>query len=359
MAPKRILSLDGGGLRGVATLAFLEALEARLSAEAGRPVAMHEHFDLIGGTSTGAIIAAALALGHPLEKIKQYYFRLGPNVFRGAWNRIPLLHARFPAAALKREVLDIAGERTFDSPDLLTGLAIVTKRMDTGSVWVLTNNDAAQYWDDPPDGSYVGNRHYRIADVLRASTAAPHYFDPEVIRIGDSQTGLFVDGGVSPHNNPSLLLFQLATIPSYGYGWATGADRLDITSIGTGSHRHRFAHKSFSARISVWQAVSALRSIMADCDANALTMMQALGKCETPAWINSEIGDLCGVTIPPEPLFTFRRYNLHLERDALAELGETAVTDRDLADLRDIANIKAMRRVYALAKKAAARQFGH
>ena len=59
---KRILALDGGGVRGVVALAFLKEIERALAAQAGRPVRLCDHFDLIGGTSTGAIIAAGLAL---------------------------------------------------------------------------------------------------------------------------------------------------------------------------------------------------------------------------------------------------------------------------------------------------------
>jgi patatin-like phospholipase/acyl hydrolase len=61
--PRRVLSLDGGGVRGAVNITFLEALERRIAREQGRPVLLCDWSDLIGGTSTGAIIAGALALG--------------------------------------------------------------------------------------------------------------------------------------------------------------------------------------------------------------------------------------------------------------------------------------------------------
>src|SRR4029077_17742673 len=70
---KRLLALDGGGVRGVITVAFLERMEAVLAAQEGRPVRLGDWFDLIGGTSTGAVIAGALALGHTTEDLNHFY----------------------------------------------------------------------------------------------------------------------------------------------------------------------------------------------------------------------------------------------------------------------------------------------
>jgi hypothetical protein len=355
--PKRILALDGGGLRGVASIAFLERLEERLRLDHGRPIALHEHFDLIGGTSTGSIIATGLALGQPLSEIKDHYFRLAPNVFRRAWNRIPLVHAIFSAEALQREFLGIVGDRTLAAPDLKTGLAIITKRVDTGAVWFLTNNSAAPYWNDPEDGSYIGNRHYSLANIIRASTAAPHFFDPHLIEIVKGKTaGLFVDGGVSPHNNPALALLHIATVPAYGYGWETGQDQLEITSIGTGSFRYRVERKSFSSRFAAPFAIDALRSMMSDNDTLVLMMMQTLGRCQTPWSINSEIGNLCGVCIAPEPLFTFRRYDLLLEHQWLKDELGIDMTARQLARIRDITSLSTMESIYSMASAVAEKQ---
>src|SRR6476661_6915675 len=73
--PKRLLSLDGGGVRGALTVAFLERIETLLGAHHGRDVRLGEYFDLVGGTSTGAIIAGALALGYRTSQVKDFYLR--------------------------------------------------------------------------------------------------------------------------------------------------------------------------------------------------------------------------------------------------------------------------------------------
>ncbi len=97
---KRILALDGGGVRGIVALAFLKKIERTLEAEAGRFVRLCDYFDLIGGTSTGAIIAVGLALGHTVDQIRDFYVRLAPRVFRPPWVRVPGWKAIFDARAL-------------------------------------------------------------------------------------------------------------------------------------------------------------------------------------------------------------------------------------------------------------------
>jgi patatin-like phospholipase/acyl hydrolase len=77
--PKRILSLDGGGVRGVLTLGFLKRIEDLLRTRHGRPdLTLADYFDLIGGTSTGAVIAAGLALGLDVASIRAHVPHVGP-----------------------------------------------------------------------------------------------------------------------------------------------------------------------------------------------------------------------------------------------------------------------------------------
>src|ERR1043165_8619389 len=102
--PKNVLSLDGGGVRGVISVAFLERIEAVLSAQAGNDVRLGDHFDLIGGTSTGAIIATGLALGKTTAEMKDIHHRLAPLAFRSSRFRIPFLQPKFDATGLRREI---------------------------------------------------------------------------------------------------------------------------------------------------------------------------------------------------------------------------------------------------------------
>ena len=82
-APKKILSLDGGGIRGALTLGYLKKIEDILKAKhpENKDFRMSDYFDLIGGTSTGSIIASCLAIGMSAAEIKNMYMELGDKIF--------------------------------------------------------------------------------------------------------------------------------------------------------------------------------------------------------------------------------------------------------------------------------------
>ena len=168
--PKRLLALDGGGVRGAVTVAFLEQIEHVLRKHLGKEeVHLGDWFDLIGGTSTGSIIAGALALGYTTSDILRFYLDLAPKVFRRPFWRIMGLQAKFDADALRQEIEGIVHELTLDTDKLITGLGVVTKRMDTGSPWILSNNPRAPYWEvgQRPPAVEPGARQHRGAVLLR------------------------------------------------------------------------------------------------------------------------------------------------------------------------------------------------
>ena len=353
--PKRILSIDGGGVRGVVALAYLERLEALLAAAAQKPVRICDAFDLIGGTSTGAIIATALALGYSATEIRDFYLRMGPRVFRKHWTRLPGWKSRFDAEALRRELVAVVGDRTLDSEDLQTGLGVMLKRIDAGGAWVLTNNPKAKYWETPPDRRFIGNRHYKLASIVRASTAAPHYFDPQEIEIVEGEKpALFVDGGLTPHNDPALALFLVATLPGHQIQWPLGAEKLTIVSLGTGSFRPRFEAAAIATSAGV--ALQSLMQQISESQALILTLMSWLGKGGAPWPINSEIGDLAADEPPFGGLFRFARYDIRLETEWLRNTLGAVVSERDLVMLRRFDNCDALRPIYDLARIGAERQ---
>jgi hypothetical protein len=354
---KRILSLDGGGVRGAATIAFLEQLEAQIAEIEGRPVRLGDWFDLIGGTSTGSIIAAALALGYRAAEVHDFYRKLAPSIFKRSYFRLLGWHAKFDSRNLMRELESIIGARTLDSADLITGLCIVLKRMDTGSAWIVMNNPRSAYWTTPADKSFIGNRHLPIANLVRASTAAPSYFDPELIEIAPGQPrGLFIDGGLTPHNNPALMLLLAACLPAYGLNWKLGPDNLLIVSIGTGSFRETLDPSRAMGLSALSLAIHSLAAMISESQQLVLTLMQYLGESPTAWPINSEIGNLGDTRAPTGDLFRFLRYDLRLEEKWLAdELGED-LTGAALERLREMDQPANVPRLYELGRKAAAMQ---
>ena len=354
---KRILSIDGGGVRGVLALGYLARLERHLSEQAGSPVKLCEHFDLIGGTSTGAIIATALALGHTVAEIRDFYLRLGPSVFRRPLLRLPGWQSKFDARALSHQLTAIVGDRTLDTPDLKTGLGVMLKRIDNGSSWILTNNPRSPFWEHPPDGSYIGNCDYSLARIVRASTAAPHYFDPQEIEIvKGGPAALFVDGGLTPHNDPSLALYLAAVLPGNGLGWAHGADKLTIVSIGTGAVKVHLTLPDLRRASAVTIALRALMQQISDNQRLTLTLMSWLGAGGAPWPINLEIGDLRDVLPPFGALFRFLRYDVKLDAVWLRDALGVTLTAKELARIDRFDDPAAMKILDDLGQKAAARQ---
>ncbi len=278
-------------------------------------------------------------------------------MFRKPWVRLPGWQAKFDAESLRRELVAVVGERRLDSDDLQTGLGVMLKRIDAGGAWILTNNPRAKYWETPADRSFIGNRQYRLASIVRASTAAPHYFDPQEIEIVEGEDpALFVDGGLTPHNDPSLALFLVAALPAYRLEWPLGPDRLNIVSIGTGAYRPRFSAAALKRASATSIALTSLTQQIAESQILILTLMTWLGKGGAAWPINSEIGDLGSVEPPFGALFRFHRYDMRLERDWLKATLGVEIGDRELQGLHRFDNPDALAPLYALSRKAAEAQ---
>jgi predicted acylesterase/phospholipase RssA len=339
-APKRILALDGGGIRGAITLGYLERMERLLRERYQRPdLVLADYFDLIGGTSTGAVIAAALAIGMDAASVKQLYLDLGERIFKpvaprwvpGPLRRLAVLapnlslkasglgldltrrwFSTFDPAPLEAQLKETFGNRTLGDPDIRCGLCIVTKRADTGSLWPIHNNPRGKYFER--------NGGLLLRDVVRASSAAPIYFPPHTLNIGGDRTGAFVDGGVSLANNPALTLFLLVTIGGYTFNWPLGEDKLLLVSVGTGSWaRHEDGEDVLGYGAWNWAAeVPAM--FMSDAAWHVQLMLQAISNTPTRVRINREIGDLSDTLLTGEPLLSYIRYNVNLDETTMNSL---------------------------------------
>jgi hypothetical protein len=266
--------------------------------------------------------------------------------------------SKFDRQNLIAELDSILGNRTLDTDHLRTGLGVVAKRLDTGSCWVIANNPKSKYWDTPSDHSFVGNRDYRLTNLIRASAAAPHYFDPELIQIIENEPpGLFIDGALTPHNNPSLQLFLYAALPQYRLSWPLGPDNLTIVSVGTGSSRPRVGLNELAWIRPIGMAVRALSAQIAESEQLVLTLMSWFGETPTVWHINSELTDVANVAAPRnQPLFRFLRYDIKLEQAWLAhELG-VKIDERTLASYRMIDASENIPAIYELGARGAERQ---
>jgi len=344
--PKRILALDGGGIRGALTLGFLERIEQILRLRHQNPqLKLCDYFDLIGGTSTGAIIASGLAIGMEAAELKQMYLDLGGKIFgRRDWR---ILQAKFDPTPLNEELVKVFRDRILGDDSIKTGLCLIAKRADTGSMWPLINH---------PDGKYYKhNSQILLRQAVRASTAAPTYFVPEKFEIKANEIGAFVDGGVSMAINPALQLFLVATLKGFPFHWQTGEHRLLLVSVGTGVwHQHDTADKVAEGRMWDW-ATQVPLMLMNDANWQNQLLLQYLSRTPTPWEINREVGDLASDLLTPEPALSYLRYDVWLEANALNALGLAKLSPK-LESLRDMSAAENRYDLAAIGEQAAERQ---
>ncbi len=388
-AKKRILTIDGGGVRGIVALAFLKELESQLRAKTGKSdLVLADVFDLVAGTSVGSMLATMVSLGLPVKDMEAHFRDMAPKIFSGR----PTLFGqkRFSPEPLLEAVRKIAGAETLGSAKLRTGLAIIAKRVDTGSVWVMVNNPAMPFYEDGAD--FIGNKRYTLETLIRASTAAPFLFTPAEIEVhpdgfGKPRTGWFVDGGVSPHNNPSVQMLLMAALPAYRLNWTLSADDLLMISVGTGMNRTRIDPRKRVLDGSIVGnlltltkhlredieeasfAAATLRSMVGDSVLFAMQLMQSVSNPRFHWKINSEIGDLHNELLlqalkglpgghhDPRGLLTFQRYDLPLDDDALVPPQyDVEATQAERAKLHAIDDASTIDVLYRLASEAARKQ---
>lgn len=355
--PKRILTLDGGGIRGVLTLEYLQTIETMLRERSGRPeFRLCDYFDLIGGTSTGAIIAASLACGKTVNELRQLYRKLGQSVFDRSFFRRGVFATKFPSGPLRSALEEQLGkDSTLGSEVVRTGLLIVTKRLDTHSPWPIHNG---------PDGTYSAqDRALNLVQLVRASTAAPTYFEPEEMKIlsraGAAVEGAFVDGGVSPHNDPSLQALMVAVLHGHGFRWRTGVDQLLLVSIGTGTRRSASATREILGATPMEQGLRSLVSLMNDTGRTNQTLLQWLTNCLTPWRVDAAAGDMSLDSAAGPALATYVRYNVPLERTWLKNTLNLDFSDEkleELAKMDEPGNIEELGRIGQIAAKLQIRE---
>ena len=350
--PKRLLALDGGGIRGLISLGYLACIEAELRRRYDAPdLVLSDYFDLIGGTSTGAIIASALALGWPVEKIHNMYLTLGRDAFRPRKSWLgpvsKLVSAKFDDKAVAALLRDSLGDRALGSPDLRVGLMVVAKRADTASVWVLVNIPGHKY--------FAENKDLKLWEVVRASTAAPTYFKPQWISdVGGGESGVFLDGGVSMHNNPALQLLMVATLEGFALRWPLGDENLLLCSVGTGAFTAAPNKKAMKRYSNLhWLALAAVQ-LMGDASELNQTVLQWMSRSPMARPIDTQIDRLTGDQLGPQPLITYLRYNVDLEQRALLDVGLDYSSDRvsSLCGMSEVKNIAELDKIGKAAAKA-------
>ncbi|MFD1162038.1 patatin-like phospholipase family protein [Hwangdonia seohaensis] len=346
---KNILSLDGGGIRGALTLGYLKKIETILREKHGNDYLLCDHFDLIGGTSTGSIIAGALAIGKSVDEIVSLYMDLGGKIFgnkRSFWNPLEtwkFLKAGYDYKALEQSLKNAFGDITLGSDQIKTGLCIVAKRADTNSVWPIINHPKGKFYD-----TKIGkNKNIPLWQAVRASSAAPTYFAPQMIDVGDGQRAAFVDGGVSMANNPALTLLMVATLKGFPFKWDMGEDKLTVVSVGTGySVFKKQTSEIEEAWLKTW-AQNVPDMLMQDASWQNQIVLQWLSNSPTAHYIDMEIESLQDDFMGGKALIKYLRYNFPITENDLNGLGlGKTFSAKDVESLIEMSNAENRQELY-------------
>jgi hypothetical protein len=357
--PKKLLALDGGGIRGVITLEVLLRVESMLAGQlgAGDDFVLGDYFDYIGGTSTGAVIAAGLARGLRVGEVLDLYVTRCKEMFEINPSRLGRFYFyRYRSQRLRALLQGILGkDTTLGSEDLKTLLLIFLRNATTDSPWPLSNNPNALY-NDP--GRADNNMAIPLWQLVRASTAAPRYFPPEVVTVGGHDF-VFVDGGLTMYNNPAFQLFLMATHDAYRLGWPATESDLLLVSVGTGKSPKADDRLRPGNMSLLFNASSVPAALMYAALNEQDLLCRVFGRCRHGAPIDREVGDLMhGKGLLEKRLFSYVRYNGELSRRGLDELGLDDVVPEEVQTLDSIQHVGDLRQVgQAVARDVAPEHF--
>lgn len=228
MTGKYLLSIDGGGIRGIIPACLLVALEK----QTGKPA--REVFSFSAGTSTGAILTATIAAGVPATKTLDLYLKRATEVFpQHPWNilRRILVGSMYSARALRSVIAQELGPASeWSLNDAPIDVLLTAKRIDDGMPWYFVR-------DNPANLGRTGRLN--LVDCATASAAAPTFFDPWTIHepanqipAGHREVGRLVDGGVGVAGNP---VYQ-ACVEAFYYTDRYQPAETTVVSLGTGHY---------------------------------------------------------------------------------------------------------------------------
>ncbi len=241
----RILSIDGGGIRGIIPAAIVVYMENRLQRITKNPdVRISDYFDFIAGTSTGGILACTYLCpaGTGSDKHKftaedslRFYLEKGNYIFSSdIWNKVTsmggFLKARYPHQPIEK-VLNVAFREIKISallkPCLITSYEIEKKMPVFFQSHVAKNNPTVDFF---------------VKDICRAASSAPLYFEPSRIQSTTSEFYTLIDGAVFA-NNPTLCALTEAAVLFADKGIPLTADQFEVVSLGTGRNQKVYTYE--------------------------------------------------------------------------------------------------------------------
>ena len=223
-----ILALDGGGTRGIYTAQLLAEIERAFETR------IKTCFDLIAGTSTGAIIAGAAVSDIPMQDIVELFETETPYIFRRRWYRIPLFLSKYPSEQLAQVIAKHIPATPLGNIE--TPLMITSSEIAKSEVQIFRSNYGSRDSEIAP-----ADKDVCLRDAILASCAAPTFFAPKFV-----DDLLLADGGLWA-NNPSTIAFTEARS-----AFGKGTQEIRMLSIGTGHSVNMYHNRRGWGFITGW-----------------------------------------------------------------------------------------------------------
>jgi uncharacterized protein len=378
-SPKKLLALDGGGIRGLISIEVLAKIERLLRDQSRNPkLVLADYFDYIAGTSTGAVIGTLLSLGKTVDDIRAIYLSMGEMMFSksailkrfkklanvtryieiatsmavSSLRHLPLLkqdwlrisYSEYPDEPLIEKLQELIGGDEVDlgTPKLRTLLMLVLSNASTDSPWPVSNNPHAKYNNPAREDC---NLRIPLWQLVRASTAAPTVFPAQEIKMGRKEF-VFIDGGVTPYNNPAFQLFAQATLKPYKLGWPTGEKEMLLISIGTGLNPKVDLSLEKQDMNFLKLAEIALASQFNSAIYQQDFLCRMFGKRLAGRKLDNEVEKMIDMPSPGgDKLFTYARYNIELSERVLRAVGLDGVKAEHVEKLDSVEHMDELQQV--------------
>ncbi len=315
----KILSLDGGGYKGLFTITLLDEFEKKFKCKC------YDIFDLFAGTSTGSIIALGLAIGKTAEEIKSMYLSIGPKIFKKKNFLSPVIRAKYNNTLLNAEL-----RKFYDNKKI--GDVKKNKKLIVIPATNLTNKNTRIFKTDYIDGL---NQHddYSLADIATASSAAPTYFKSYSINrpTDETLTETFADGGLFANNPSSCALIEAIKYSN------VSLENIKLLSIGTSnSDKGCFLFKTKSGLID-WNV---------DLIKTPLEMTSLIHSCLT-SFIFESIGDDVEHYLRIEPSTAIN----NLELDDVSQKAIDYLKNDAITIANQYSNMKFIKSIFCMKKE--------
>ena len=251
-----ILSIDGGGIRGIIPAVILNHIEKRLQQQSGNPNAtLADYFDLVAGTSTGGILVCYYLLPpEPGQESHSRYFasdaidmyvNYGNEIFNRKFLRYGFVKKKYPATGLEKILKNCMGDVTLAQ----------SRKNCIVTAYDITERKAVLFTS--PEARKYEHRNYLLRDVARATSAAPTYFELAAIRSMGGAASYLIDGAVFA-GNPTMCAVVEANKTVYEACAHPAVSDLYIVSVGTGKEMKKYD----SRKAKDWGAVSWVRPMI-------------------------------------------------------------------------------------------------